>query len=181
MNAYEVHGVDYYFLSRAQIEILDPAKFIVQQVRSDLQAIDLSQVGELFQHHDLIVAEVFHTLGRSLMEWIRKQSGVAFEVRSVFVSPLSAEEIEEAAHNSGVPPEEVVYRTMKAKLARRGEDNSGKVEERVGFAFGELQDACYYSRVIVNHAGEDDKEEWTDPLGQEAQRVLAEFVSVLRD
>ena len=40
--------------------------------------------------------------------------------------------------------------------------------------------SSFYTRVIVNHAGEDDRKEWSDPLGIEAERVLSEFVKVLR-
>lgn len=183
VNAYEIHGLDYYFLPRGVFHQLDPHRFIVGAVRMDIQAIDMEQVQELLadKHTNLIIAEVFHTLGRGLMEWVKAQESAPFTVRSVFISPLSDKELRDEAKRTGKRPANVVYRTMKAKLKRRGEDSDTKVEERARSAFTEMQDACHYTDQIVNHAGEDAREEWGDPLGSEAKRVLDEFVAILRD
>ena len=180
VTTYEVHGIDYYFLPRGLFEQLDRGRFIVANVRSDIQAIDMMQVCELLEEHNLVLAEVFHTLGKSLTEWAKSQMELDFEVRSVFLLPLSHKEIKEMARKSNKKPEQVVYEVMKAKLERRGEDPPKKIEERACSAFLEMQDAPCYTDCIVNHAGEDDRKEWSDPLGAEAQRVLYEFVNVLK-
>lgn len=179
-NTYEVHGIDFYFLPRSLFEQLDRTRFVVANVRSDIQAIDTMQVRELLEQYDLVVAEIFHTLGRSLMEWVKNQTELNIEIKSVFILPLSNEEIEEMARKRNKIPEQVVYEVMKAKLERRGGDPPQKIEERARSAFPEMQDAIYYTDRIVNHAGEDDRKEWSDPLGPEAQRVLNEFVKVLK-
>jgi guanylate kinase len=179
-STYEVHGIDFYFLPRSLFEQIDRSRFIVANVRSDIQAIDMMQVRELLEGDDLVLAEVFHTLGRSLMEWAKSQTELDLEVRSVFLLPLSSEEIGEMVRKTNKTPEQVVYEVMKAKLERRGEDPPHKIEERAHSAYLEMQDAPYYSNCIVNHAGEDDRKEWDDPLGPEAQRVLNEFVKVLQ-
>ena len=179
-GTYEVHGIDYYFLPRSLFGQLDRNKFVVGNVRSDIQAIDMMQVHELMEGYNLILAEVFHTLGRSLMEWSKSQIEFDFEVRSVFLLPLSNEEIKEMARKGSKTPEEVIYEVMKAKLERRGKDSPQKIEERARSAFCEMQDALNYTDRIVNHAGEDDRKEWSDPLGTEAQRVLDAFVKVLQ-
>lgn len=180
VTAYEVHGIDYYFLPRGLFDQLDRDRFIVANVRSDIQAIDMMQVRELLEGHNLVLAEVFHTLGKSLTEWAKSQTQLDFEVKSVFLLPLSNKEIEERARENNKTPEQVVYEEMKAKLERRGEDPPEKIEERARSAFSEMQDAPHYTDCIVNHAGEDDRREWSDPLGPEAQRVLNEFVKVLQ-
>jgi guanylate kinase len=179
-NTYEVHGIDFYFLPRGLFEQLDRSRFIVANVRSDIQAIDMIQVHELLEGYDLVLAEVFHTLGKSLMDWAKGQSELDVKVRSVFLLPLSDGEIEEMTRQSNKPPEQVVYEVMKVKLERRGEDPPHKIEERAHSAFLEMQNARYYTDCIINHAGEDNRKEWSDPLGPEAQRVLNEFVKVLQ-
>lgn len=179
-NTYEVHGIDYYFLPRSLFEQLDRSRFVVANVRSDIQAMDMMQARELLEGHNLVLAEVFHTLGKLLTEWAKSQTELDFEVRSVFLLPLSNEEIEEMARSSNKIPEQVVYEVMKAKLERRGEDSPKKIKEGARSAFREMQDGPHYTDCIVNHAGEDDREEWGDPLGPEAQRALNEFVNVLQ-
>lgn len=180
VNAYEVHGLDYYFLPRGLFGQLDPNRFIVGDVRDDVQAIDLEQVREVFQKHDLILAEVFHTLGRGLMHWLRSQTKADFDVRSVFLMPLSDAEVLARASAEGISSEEVVYQTMRAKLERRGEDDTDAIKKRAKTAYLEMLDAPTYTDTIVNHAGEDDREQWGDALGVEAQKVFDQFLAVLR-
>ncbi len=179
-KSYEVHGIDFYFLPRSMFDQLDKNRFIVANVRSDVQAIDISQVRELLEGYGIVLVEVFHTLGRSLMDWAQNQSGLDYEIKSVFLLPLSHEEIEEAVKTSNNPPEEIVYKVMRAKLERRAEDPPHKIEERARSAYKEMLASSFYTHVIVNHAGEDDRKEWSDPLGIEARKVLSEFVEVLR-
>jgi hypothetical protein len=114
------------------------------------------------------------------MEWTESQSELNLEIRSVFLLPLSNKEIDEMAREMNKTPEHVVYEVMKTKLQRRGEDPPQKIDERARSAFREMQYALHYIDCIVNHAGEDDREEWSNPLGPEAQRVLTEFVKVLQ-
>lgn len=178
---YDVHGVDYYFLPRSLFAQLDRDRFIVGEVRSDIQAIDMGQIEELFENNNLILAEIFHTLGRSLMDWANKQSCLEFNIRSVSLVPLTEQEIEQLVETTGKKPEQIVYETMKAKLEKRDEDSPAKVEERASSAFEEIEGMADYTDRIINHAGEDDKGEWSDTLGPEAQRVLDEFVAILKN
>lgn len=178
-GSYEVHGIDFYFLPRSMFEEMDKSRFIVADVRSDVQAIDISHVHELLEGYDIVLVEVFHTLGRSLIDWAKSQSDFNFEIKSVFLLPLSHKEIEEAVKTNNNPPEEIVYEVMKFKLERRAEDPPHKIEERARSAYKEMLASSYYTYVIVNHAGEDDRKEWSDPLGVEAQKVLDEFIKIL--
>lgn len=49
-----------------------------------------------------------------------------------------------------------------------------------GHGSKKILDITKYTDRIISHAGEDDKSEWSDPLGPEAQRVLDEFVAILK-
>ena len=179
-RTYEVHGIDFYFFPRSMFDQLDRSRFIVANVRSDVQAIDIMQVRELLHGYDIVLIEVFHALGSALMDWIKSQHDLDFDVRSVFLTPLSEFEIEDMAKTGNKTPEQFVYKVMKAKLERRGEDPAHKIEERARSAFHEMQAASHYTNTIVNHAGEDDRKAWSDPLGKEAQRVLDEFIKIIK-
>lgn len=176
---YERHGVDYYFLPRGAFAGLDPERFVVIKIRSELQAIDLDEVRALLESNSLVLTEAYYSLARGVMEWAARQDDLDFDVRSVSLLPLSDDEVAQRVAATGKTPEQVLYDEMKPKLIRRGEDAPDKIEERAGLAWSEMTYAKDYSRQIVNHAGEDDVEEWSDPLGPEASRVLAEFVDAL--
>ena len=175
---YEVHGRDYYFLPRGLFASLDPQRFLVAGVRSIVQAIDLALLGEMLGEHDLIVAELHTTFGRVLADWMATNRPEVQVVR-VFISPVSDEELQTEGQAQGKDVSQVVYELMKAKLERRGEDSPEKVEDRASHAWGEMQAGKEYDRIIVNHAGEDDVEAWSDPLSAEAKAVLGAFVTIL--
>jgi len=178
---YEAHGVDYYFLPRGLFAQLDRNRFAVATVRTDIQAIDIWQVMDLLEDYDLILAEVYYTLGQELIEWAKRQKEFTFDIRTIGLLPLTDEELLNKALEETKDPEKIIYELMKGKLERRKEDDEDKIEKRARTAFTEMINIkqCY-SNVIVNHAGEDAREEWKDPLSSEAERVLDEFVAVLK-
>jgi guanylate kinase len=178
-NTYEVHGIDYFFLPRSLFDQLDGDRFVVVGVRSDVQAMDMARVRELLEENDLVLTEAHHTFHGPVMQWARRHAELGFEIQIVLLVPLSDDEISHRVNETGKTPEQIVYEVMRAKLERRGIDPPRKVEERARSALHEIQKVAPYAHRIVNHAGEDDLEEWSDPLGSEAQRVLAEFVDVL--
>lgn len=179
-GSYEVHGKDYYFLPRGIFYQLDPDRFIIGNVRSDIQAIDMDEVRDLLKMNDLVLIEAYHTLGQAVMEWAERQTDLDFSVISVMLVPLSEKEIKAESCRKGIDFRGVIYETMKDKLTRRGEDSPAKIEERALSAYDELLAAEKYTDCIVNRAGEDARDEWFgDTLGKEALRVLEEFVSIL--
>jgi guanylate kinase len=180
-GTYEIHGLDYYFLPRGLFEQMDPGRFLVVKIRTEYQAVDLVQLGYLFQDHDLVLIEAYPTLAKRLVTWAKKQKDPDILVKTVFLTPLSEEEIARAVEREGKSPETIVFDIMREKLIRRGEDPPGKIEERAKWAFREMQYAKDYDLVIVNHAGEDDVEAWSEPLSQEARRVLTEFARILHN
>ena len=179
-KSYEIHGVDYYFFPRGFMEQLDRSRFAVTNIRSEMQAVDLVQLQGLFKKHDLVLTEAYPTLARLVIKWAKKQTKYKLEIRSVFLSPLSGEEIQEKAKTLNKSPEDVVTDIMREKLKRRGEDSPKVIEERAASAWWEMQHASEYMDHIVNPAGEDDLQQWGDPLGAEAKRILGEFVAILR-
>jgi guanylate kinase len=179
IDTYEVHGIDYYFLPYGMFDQLDPDRFVVSSVRSDVQAMDMARVRELLEEHDLVLTEAHYTFHEPLMEWAECHAELAFEIQIVLLVPLSDEELSQRVSKTGEPPEQIVYEVMRAKLERRGVDLPHKIEERARSALGEILQVTPYAHRIVNHAGEDDLEEWSDPLGPEARRVLAEFMHLL--
>ena len=81
----EVHGRDYYFLPVALIRSwADHPDFLVSQVHSAWQAIDVVQVEELMAKHDLVFAVAYRTFGPSLARLAAERG---FEFRSVFLLP----------------------------------------------------------------------------------------------
>jgi len=179
-GSYEVHGKDYYFLPRGLFEQLDPRYFLTVKIRTEYQAIDLVQLEYLFETHDLVLIEAYTTLAGKLIQWAKKQKEIDLNIKTVFLTPLSNEEIEQRAENENKTPEQIVYEVMKEKLIRRGEDPPDKIEIRAKYAYWEIQQSRDYDFRIVNHAGEDDLDQWSDPPGPEASRVLAEFVQILQ-
>ncbi len=176
---YETHGVDYYFFPYSMIDGLDRTRFIVGPLRSDIQALDMSQVLELIDSHGLVITEAYITFIDPLKEWLARHGPADIEVRTVFLSPMSDSEITAAAAASGKTREQVVYENQLAKITARGEDPPGKTEERARNAWAEMQYAHRYTDHIVCRAGEDDTGEWGEPLGPEAARVLGEFLAVI--
>ena len=177
----EVHGREFYFLPRALFAQLDPDRFIVGNVRSDVQAIDMEQVRELLDANDLILAEVYPTLGQELMAWASRQPDMDFTIRTVALVPLSHDEIKQRAQKEGKTRQKIAYEETKCKLVRRAQDPPEKIEERASLAYDEIKAMAGYTDTIVNHTGEDDAEAWSDPLDDEPQSVLDQFAVILRD
>src|SRR5512137_131611 len=60
----ETEGIDYYFRSEDVIRSFSPNSFIVGQTRTVWQAIDLEEMHKIFARHDLIIFEIYPTLGK---------------------------------------------------------------------------------------------------------------------
>ena len=107
---------------------------------------------------------------------------------SVFMSPLSRDEILFLKAKPNVSLTHLVADVMKRKLLRRTRRQKGElslrdlenIERRASSAHRELQEAHYFQYVILNHDGED-SENWDAfycPLG-DARVALLAFVSLL--
>ena len=178
-NAWEVHGVDYFFMPGRWFADLDQNRYLVAPIRSEIQAIDLDLLKDRLIHHDRILAEIHPGLAGLLAEWIARQSRWTIDLKRIFLLPMSGDQIERLSQSRGQSPQEVVEEEMLRKLNRRAEDPPEKINERARAAYGEILQSESYPFRIVNPVGEDDLAAWSDPLGPEPRRVLDEFVKII--
>jgi guanylate kinase len=182
----ERDGKDYHFRSRTQIEALrDLERYVVMDVRGDLQALDLEDLSALLKKGDAFF-EGNPFIGRTLQTHPRLH-GV--NRLSVFLSPLSREEILFLRNHAQASLADVVADVMRRKLMRRAHRQKTHlslkdledIERRAGSAYRELKDANHFDYVIPTHDGED-SENWEAfyyPLG-EARRAFLAVVALLR-
>jgi guanylate kinase len=186
----ETEGVDYYFRSEQYIRSLPLERFIVGQVRTIWQAIDLMEMQGLFVHSSLIIVEIYPTFGKLFRDHpLIQQLAADFEVYSVFISPASHDEIHTLQINMGFSsPEEAAAAIMLPKLIGRTQQQ-GKLltpkvledlEIRASMAYEEMKMGKNYTCRIVNHDGEDSNN-WrcTPPMG-DAGVTLRRFVDIIR-
>jgi guanylate kinase len=181
----EVDGVDYHFRSREEIENLKSKDhFVVMDVRGDLQALDLQELSASLAKGDVFF-EGNPFVGRALLT-----SPALAEVKrlSVFLSPLSRDEILFLKAKPNVSLPDLIADIMRRKLLRRTRRQKGElaltdlenIEKRASSAYRELQEARYFQYVVPNHDGED-SENWDAfyyPLG-DARAALLDFVALL--
>lgn len=181
----ELDGVDYHFRSRHQIADFDgDERFVVMNVRGDLQALDLGQL-----HADLAESDVFFEGNPFVGEVLETSPALADVSRlSVFMSPLSRDEIVFLKAQPAVNLPDLVTDVMRRKLLRRTRRQKGElslrdlenIEVRAASAYSELQKAHKFQHVIANHDGED-SQNWDAfyyPLG-DARLALNAFVALL--
>lgn len=182
----EVDGVDYHFRSRAEIEALRGREgFRVFEVRNDLQAMDARELESMLANSDVFF-EGNPFIGSDLFELV---SGLGGQCRSIFLSPLSREEIVELkAEGRNISVRDFLTDVMRRKLLRRTKKQKGilslkdleNIEVRAGSAYSELRQGWRFDRVIPNHDGED-SDHWDAfyyPIG-DARKTLHAFASLL--
>jgi guanylate kinase len=176
----EMDGVDYHFRTREQIEALhsDP-RYVVLDVRGDLQGLDLEELSALLETSNAFF-EGNPFVGRTLQTHSRLEH---VKRLSVFLSPLSQEEILylSSEHNVSLP--ELVTDVMRRKLLRRTRRQKAElslkdledVEKRASSTYKELKEAWHFQYIIANHDGED-SDNWESfyyPLGDARKALLA--------
>ena len=183
----EQDAIDYHFRPRDAIEALrDDARYVVMDVRGDLQALDLRDVERLAASGDAFF-EGNPFVGCQLLD-CPLPPGV--ERLSLFLSPLSADEVEFLKQPElRVDLAKFVADVMRRTLLRRTTRQTGvlsltdlaEIERRCTSACRELQDAWRFDCVVPNHDGED-SENWTafyHPIG-DARRALLALAALLR-
>jgi guanylate kinase len=172
----ERDGIDYHFRTREQIQALDDGeRFVVMDVRGDLQALDVQQLKS-----DLADSDVFFEGNPFMGEILMTHPGLdGIDRLGVFMSPLSREEILFLRDQENVCLPDLVTDVMRRKgeLSLRDLEN---IETRASSAYSELRKAHRFQHVIPNHDGED-SENWDAfyfPLG-DARRALDAFTALL--
>ena len=183
----EADGVDYHFRTREQIEALrsDP-RYVVLDVRGDLQSLDLEELSVLLEKGNAFF-EGNPFVGRTLLTHSRL---VHVKRLSVFLSPLSKEEILYLSSQDSVSLPELVTDVMRSKLLRRTRRQKAElslkdlenIEKRASSAYPELKEARHFHYIIPNHDGEDSDnwEAFYYPLG-DARKTLVAFAALLQD
>lgn len=182
----EVDGVDYHFRTEEQVQALEPQqRYLVMNVRGDIIAMDLQELSTMLESGDVLfegnpfVGEVL--LAHPSLDQFRKLS--------VYLAPLSREEIIYLRENGAVLPE-LITNIMRRRLLRRTRRQKGElslkdlenIENRASSAWGEMKKAYLFDHVIPNHDGED-SENWDAfyyPLA-DARLALLSFVALLRE
>lgn len=181
----EIDGKDYHFRSRHHIaNLADDDRYVVLDVRGDLQALDLEQLdadlddGDVFFEGNPFIGEALHT----------EQALTGVQRLGIFMSPLSRQEILFLQSQPSVHLPDLVTDVMRRKLLRRTRRAKGElslkdlenIEARASSAYAELKKAHQFQYVIPNHDGED-SENWDAfyyPLG-DARLALNAFVALL--
>lgn len=182
----ERDGVDYHFRLRSDIEALrERDHFVVLDVRGDLQALDLTELGRLLECGDVLFEG--NPFVGSLLLTHEKLADIG--KISTFLAPLSRDEIEHLRSQQEVDLQALVTDVMRRKLLRRMQKQKGllslrdleEVERRAGSAYGELKYAVDFQHVIPNHDGED-SENWSAfyHLLGDARKSLDAFATLLR-
>ncbi len=182
----EADGVDYHFRPRTEIEELETHdQFRVIDARGDLQAIDFAELARMLGKGDVFY-EGNPLVARELQN---SEPATRASTASIFVSPLSREEIEFLSDPARrVSLAELVTDVMRRKLLRRTQRQKGilsqkdleSIERRAGSAYRELRMACQFDYVLPNHDGED-SENWNAfyyPLG-DARKALVALAALL--
>jgi len=182
----ERDGFDYHFRTREQLESLrSDHKYVVLDVRGDLQALDIAELTTLLNSGDVIY-EGNPFAGVTLLDHPVLTN---IPKLSVFLSPLSKAEIFYLqSPERNLDFKEFVSDVMRRKLLRRTRRQKGElsardlesIEKRAASAYAELQTAWHFDYVIPNHDGED-SDNWDAfyyPLG-DARNSLIQFVALL--
>ena len=181
----EEDGEDYHFRPRDEVQALsDKDNFEVLDVRGDMQAVDFGEMREQLAESGLIY-EGNPFVGEKLLQ---NESLDEFKRLSIFISPLSQDEIEYLQSQEAVEMQELVSNVMRRKLLRRTRKQQGElsqpdleeIERRCTSAWSEIQKASQFEHFIANHDGED-SENWNAfyyPLG-DARKTVEAVASLL--
>jgi guanylate kinase len=182
----EVNGIDYHFRSREHIEALqEQEKYLVMDVRGDLQAIDIEEMIEILTETNVFFEGNPFVAGRLLTN----PNISRINQLSIYLSPISKEEIVFLRNPElHVSLPDFITDIMRRKLLSRTQKQKGElslrdlenIERRASSAYKELKQAWRFDYVIPNHDGED-SDNWDAfyfPLG-DARRTLITFVELM--
>jgi guanylate kinase len=183
----ERDGVDYHFSTTVQLKALkNNPDFIFMNVRGDLQALDLIELVKILEKsHAFFEGNPY--IAKAMLDHPRL---VKFPQLSIFLSPLSKEEIIELKDPARkvdllkLLPEIMRRKQLRRKTKQKMEislNDLQDIERRVKSAYEELCMAWQFDYVIPNHDGEDSDnwEMFYYPIG-DARRTLLAFTELLK-
>jgi hypothetical protein len=180
----EIHGHDYYFISRAFIESLPEKDFLVGPVRNMVQAYDLKQLEIDLQMYDLVLIEIYPDLWPKLIARMAERLGKQLTTDSVFmtaIDPVYLKKLPDEKTQS-----EYISHEVERFLVLRNKDGAKDIQIRSQCAAKEILQAIspegekMYSRILYSAPeGPDGEDDWTReglPVGQ-AKAALEEFIA----
>jgi hypothetical protein len=179
----EVHGKDYYFLSRSAIEALPSAAFAKAKVREMYQAVDLVQVWADLRLYRTVFAEVHPDLWPAVLAGIHSGENENIRIYSVFftaVDPASIKGMNETSARgflAGAVLEILEARGFDDPVANRLRSEAAANEILHAIRSEDNYDRIFYSAP----EGPDGEDDWTRaerPVGR-AGEVLSEFLQFL--
>lgn len=184
----EVHGRDYYFLSRDAIAALPISDFYIGHVRDEmLQAVDLSELETALKSNSLVLVEIFADLWPGLERRIAGRLGSQLRTASVFMTAVDPQAV--LAQPDEQSRARYIQHQVEQILQRRAKDAPDKIKSRAKSAVAEVWSAVdpdvsrLYSRVFYSAPeGPDAQDDWTreaQPVGR-AKQVLDEFVAFVQ-
>lgn len=183
----ETDGVTYHFRSREHLESLRGKDgFLVMDVRNDIQALAMADLQAILDGGKDAFFEGNPYIASALMNAPELEGA---PLVTIFMSPLSAEELAHLEAEAPDQVERIVTDVMRRKLLRRTQKQKGilslkdleDIEARCGAAYRELGYASRFQHVFPNHDGED-SENWEAfyfPLG-DACKCLLDFAAILQ-
>jgi hypothetical protein len=180
----ELHGHDYYFMSRAFIESLPEKDFLVGPVRNMLQAFDLKQLEIDLKMNALVLIEIYPDLWPKLLARMAECLGGPLTTASIFmtaVDPVYLRKLPDEKAQS-----DYIRREVEKFLILRNKDEGQDIQVRSQYAAGEILEAIspegerMYSRILHSAPeGPDGKDDWTReglPVGR-AKAAIEEFIA----
>ena len=173
----EQEGVSYFFRDAQAIEGLadmNPGVFLKQGVHDKMQGLDLRDVGKAFASGKVPFIEVSVDWAKMLREEFGGQ------IFSVFMIPLSDEEIDCLATERNITHQQLVYDEMLQRQKERGADTKEDWEKRAKKAFDEIGHKGEYDAVIINdklHDCDAYQERWD---GSEGEALVGQFMRLVR-
>jgi guanylate kinase len=184
----EVDGVDYHFRPRGEIEALrENPDYLVIEVRADLQALEIGSIQRIIDGGFVAFFEGNPAIPAKLHD-----AGVLaqFETLSVFLSPLSHDEIvclkgpeqrvDLATFVTDIQRRKLLHRTKRQKVNLSQVDLED-IERRAASAIVEMRAAAAFDHVIPLYDGEgnDNWDAFYYPIGS-ARAALDAFAGLLR-
>ncbi|MBF0401853.1 MAG: hypothetical protein HQL90_13935 [Magnetococcales bacterium] len=184
----EEEGVDYFFRSHSFIEALrDQEGYVMADVRGDLQALEIAQIQAIID-----TGRIPFFAGNPFVPGKLREVGLfeRFSTLSVFLSPLSQEEILYLKDpERGVDLNKFIADVQRHKLLHRAERQKGQlslrdlevVEKKSASTLLEMRTAYQFDYVIPLHDGEGNGhwDAFYYPIGS-ARKALLAFASLLQ-
>lgn len=182
----EVHGIDYYFLSRGAIAALPEEKFFVGPMRDMLQAVDLVQLEEDLRsgRDGIVLVEIFSGLWPGLLKRIAQRIKGNLRIASVFMTAIDPDAVK------ALPDEQkqrsYIRKEVERNLSWRAAEGPEKIairaksaENEILAALGLIESKNSYDAVLHSAPeGPDGEDDWTreiEPTGR-AKDVLEEII-----